>query len=124
MPYVILIIMISGLCGGGYLYFKDTQERLEAAAANIATLKSVNETQEATIKQQQEDQVKQQELLGNLQTSMNENEEYLDDLRRKLNKHNLTLLALKKPAAIEKRINNGTAQVFKDIESDTAIPSN
>jgi len=124
MPYVILIIMISGLCGGGYLYYQDTQARLEAAAANIATLKSLTETQEATIKQQIEDQEKNQELLSNLQTSMSENEEYLDDLRRKLNKHNLTLLALKKPAQIEKRINDGTAKVFKDIESDTAIPNN
>jgi|SRR6056300_1212064 len=124
MPYVILIIMISGLCGGGYLYYQDTQARLEAAAANIATLKSLTETQEATIKQQIEDQEKNQELLSNLQTSMSENEEYLDDLRRKLNKHNLTLLALKRPAQIEKRINDGTAKVFKDIESDTAIPNN
>jgi len=124
MPYLILIIMISGLCGGGYLYYQDTQARLEAAAANIATLKSLTETQEATIKQQIEDQEKNQELLSNLQTSMSENEEYLDDLRRKLNKHNLTLLALKKPAQIEKRINDGTAKVFKDIESDTAIPNN
>ena len=124
MPYLILIIMISGLCGGGYLYYQDTQARLEAAAANIATLKSLTETQEATIKQQIEDQEKNQELLSNLQTSMSENEEYLDDLRRKLNKHNLTLLALKRPAQIEKRINDGTAKVFKDIESDTAIPSN
>jgi chromosome segregation ATPase len=124
MPYLILIIMISGLCGGGYLYYQDTQARLEAAAANIATLKSLTETQEATIKQQIEDQEKNQELLSNLQTSMSENEEYLDDLRRKLNKHNLTLLALKRPAQIEKRINDGTAKVFKDIESDTAIPNN
>jgi chromosome segregation ATPase len=116
--------MISGLCGGGYLYYQDTQARLEAAAANIATLKSLTETQEATIKQQIEDQEKNQELLSNLQTSMSENEEYLDDLRRKLNKHNLTLLALKRPAQIEKRINDGTTKVFKDIESDTAIPNN
>jgi len=124
MPYIILIILISGFCGGGYFYYKDTQARLEAAAANIATLKSITETQEATIKQQIEDQEKNQELLSNLQTSMTENEQYLDELRRKLNKHNLTLLALRKPAQIEKRINDGTAQVFKDIESDTAIPNN
>ena len=124
MPYLILIIMISGLCGGGYLYYQDTQARLEAAAANIATLKSLTETQEATIKQQIEDQEKNQELLSNLQTSMSENEEYLDDLRRKLNKHNLTLLAVKRPTQIEKRINDGTAKVFKDIESDTTIPNN
>ena len=45
-----------------------------------------------------------------------------DDLRKKLHKHNLTRLSIKKPGLIEKRINNGTKKLFDNIESLTAHP--
>ena len=34
-------------------------------------------------------------------------------------KHNLDLLAIKKPGLIELRINNGTKKVFEEIENDS-----
>ena len=40
---------------------------------------------------------------------------YLDIFRR----HNLNQLAIAKPGMIEKRINDGTAQVFESIENDS-----
>jgi len=40
---------------------------------------------------------------------------YLDIFRR----HNLNMLAEAKPGLIEKRINEGTVAVFKDIENDS-----
>ena len=41
--------------------------------------------------------------------------QYLDIFRR----HNLNQLAIAKPGMIEKRINDGTQQVFESIENDS-----
>ena len=40
---------------------------------------------------------------------------YMDIFRR----HNLNQLAVAKPGLIEKRVNNGTKQVFDSIENDS-----
>ena len=52
----------------------------------------------------------------------NKAEEYGDDLRKKLHKHDLTRISIKKPGLIEKRINDGTKKLFERIESLTALP--
>lgn len=52
-----------------------------------------------------------------IQTEMNK---YLDIFKR----HNLSKLAEAKPALIEKRINNGTKEVFDSIEEDSRIIDN
>ena len=46
-------------------------------------------------------------------------EEYGDELRNTLNKHNLTHLANKKPGLIEKRMQNATDKLWDDLESVT-----
>ena len=70
----------------------------------------------------QKNQEKFATLNKDLQMKLNEAEEYGDDLRKKLHKHNLTRLSIKKPGLIEKRINDGTKKLFKSIESLTAMP--
>ena len=55
-----------------------------------------------------------------LQVKLKASEAYGDELGKKLRKHNLTLLTLKKPGLIEKRVNDATQKIFETIESDTA----
>jgi hypothetical protein len=50
-------------------------------------------------------------------------EQYGDDLREKLNNHDLTKLSAKKPGLIEKRINNATAKIFQELEDITNTSS-
>ena len=54
-------------------------------------------------------------------------EQYGDNLRKKLHKHDLTRLSIKKDiyqsGLIEKRINDGTKKLFDNIESVTAYPT-
>ena len=52
-----------------------------------------------------------------------EAEKYKDELLNKFQRHDLSLLSLKKPGLIEKRVNNATKKVFDDIERLTAIDS-
>ena len=58
-----------------------------------------------------------------LSTELQKAEQYGDELRATLQKHNLTHLANKKPGLIEKRMQDATNKLWDDLESITA-PNN
>ena len=122
-----MLIFVLGIIGGvgygAYAYYQDTQQRIATLQTNNAKLETVAKTNELTITSMQKNQEKFATLNKDLQMKLNEAEEYGDDLRKKLHKHNLTRLSIKKPGLIEKRINDGTKKLFKSIESLTALPS-
>ena len=121
-----MLIFVLGIIGGvgygAYAYYQDTQQRIATLQTNNAKLETVAKTNELTVKSLQANQEKFATLNKDLQMKLNEAEEYGDDLRKKLHKHNLTRLSIKKPGLIEKRINDGTKKLFKSIESLTALP--
>ena len=121
-----MLIFVLGIIGGvgygAYAYYQDTQQRIATLQTNNAKLETVAKTNELTITSMQKNQEKFATLNKDLQMKLNEAEEYGDDLRKKLHKHNLTRLSIKKPGLIEKRINDGTKKLFKSIESLTALP--
>ena len=59
------------------------------------------------------------ELNNTLSSNLQKSEDYGDELRSTLNKHNLTHLANKKPGLIEKRMQDATDKLWNDIESIT-----
>ena len=54
-----------------------------------------------------------------LTTRNNELQKDKEHYLRIFKDHNLTRLARAKPGLIERRINNGTAEVFRQVENDT-----
>ena len=127
MLKIYMLIFVLGIIGGvgygAYAYYQDTQQRIATLQTNNAKLETVAKTNELTITSMQKNQEKFATLNKDLQMKLNEAEEYGDDLRKKLHKHNLTRLSIKKPGLIEKRINDGTKKLFKSIESLTALPT-
>jgi hypothetical protein len=127
MLKIYMLIFVLGIIGGvgygAYAYYQDTQQRIATLQTNNAKLETVSKQNELTVKSLQANQEKFATLNKDLQMKLNEAEEYGDDLRKKLHKHNLTRLSIKKPGLIEKRINNGTKKLFKSIESLTALPT-
>ena len=123
---IYMLIFVLGIIGGvgygAYAYYQDTQQRIATLQTNNAKLETVSKQNELTVKSLQANQEKFATLNKDLQMKLNEAEEYGDDLRKKLHKHNLTRLSIKKPGLIEKRINDGTKKLFKSIESLTAMP--
>ena len=113
---IALIVILGGVGYAAKSYYNDTQDRIQQLAENNATLKAAAEEQQATINTMQETAEVQAALTKNLQKA----EAYSDGLLQKFKKHNLTLLSLRKPGLIEKRINDGTTKIFADLESDTA----
>jgi hypothetical protein len=84
-------------------------------AQNVA-LQSAAEINEQTIRSLQENSQRQIQQVTSLtvanQQLQTEKDEYLSIFRR----HDLQRLALARPGLIEPRINNGTREVFRDLE--------
>ena len=119
---IIVVGLIGGVVYGAYAYYHDTQQRIKTLQENNAKLETVAKANELTINSLQESQEKFATLNNELQTKLNLALNYGDDLRKKLHKHDLTRLSIKKPGLIEKRINDGTNKLFDSIESITAHP--
>ena len=117
---LILIIGIVGAIGFGAKYYYDTtQNKIAVLQDSNAKLEIVAETNQNTINKLQEDNAKMNELSNTLQLELAEANKYKDELIEQLQKHDLTRLSLKKPGLIEKRINDGTKELFESFESLT-----
>ena len=104
------VILVLGF--GSYTLYQQNQ----VLTANNAALEGAVATQEAAIKNMQNDFALQTKQLGELQQKSQatqlEMNRYLDIFKR----HNLTKLAAAKPGLLEPRINKGTKNVFDSIE--------
>ena len=121
---IILLGLLGGLGFGAKYYYDSTQAKIEQLVAEKQILDQAVRTNEATIGRLRQDAAKQQELNNELQANLREAEAGLDQIRATLSDHDLTRLALRKPGLIETRINNGTKEVFDQIEVDSgATPS-
>jgi multidrug resistance efflux pump len=117
---IAIILTCIGLAGGGFLWIKKLQSDLETARANVAKMEIAVQTSEASLKLEREESARLGELNNQLSTDLQKAEQYGDELRATLQKHNLTHLANKKPGLIEKRMQDATNKLWDDLESITA----
>jgi len=116
---IAFVLVALGIAGGGYMYVQKLQSDLETARANVAKMEVAVQTAEASVKTLQEENVRIGELNGQLQSDLQKAEQYGDELRATLQRHNLTHLATKKPGLIEKRMQGATNELWDDLESIT-----
>ena len=111
--FFIAIILVLGL--GGYWLYNENQ----TLTANNFKLELAVEEQQKTMeimKEQYERQGKSLQLMSRKNAEIEqEKSEYLAIFSR----HNLDLLALKKPGMIELRMNNASVKVMEGMEDDT-----
>lgn len=112
----IIVAMCLGF--GGYYWL--TEKRLTTLTENNAKLSIANQTNQQTIDKLSEDYEKQQVLNKELGIKLKASEAYGDNLAKKLREHDLTMLTLRKPGLIERRVNSATSKILKDLESSTA----
>ena len=119
--YLFLIIMgVIGAVGyGGYLYYKDTQQRIATLTENNAKLEIAVQISEESVATLQNNITKNAELNRELQKELQTAEKYGDQLRATLQKHNLTHLANKKPGLIERKMQNATNRLWDDLADIT-----
>jgi hypothetical protein len=118
-----MMIVVFGIIGGAIFgakyYYDSTQATIQRLSAEKAILDSALEQQTASMNQLQAQMEKQNELNTALQTSLQEANAGLNEMRSKFARHDLTKLAIAKPGLIQTRINNGTVNVFREIEENT-----
>ena len=111
-----ILVTVLGL---GYWYYNSSQATIATLRENNAQLEVAVQTATDSLKTMQEDVARLNELNLGLQNDLKKAEEYGDDLRAKLREHNLTALAIKKPGLLEGKMNGATANLWRDITSDT-----
>jgi hypothetical protein len=116
---IAVIFMIAGTVVAGAVYVKKLQEDLETARANVARMEVAVQTSEASLKLMQEETVRLNALNQQLGDDLRKAEEYGDELRNTLQKHNLTHLANKKPGLIQNRMQNATDKLWDDLADIT-----
>ena len=116
----ILIGIIVAMCLGFGGYYWMTEKRLTVLTENNAKLSIAAQTNQQTIDKLSEDFEKQQVLNKELGIKLKASEAYGDNLAKKLREHDLTMLTLRKPGLIERRVNSATSKILKDLESSTA----
>jgi Skp family chaperone for outer membrane proteins len=117
-----ILVLLAG-AGGAFMYVKNLQANLETARANVAKMEVALATSEQSLQLERAESQRLGELNGKLQGDLQKAEQYGDELRATLQKHNLTHLANKKPGLIEKRMQDATNKLWDDLESITA-PNN
>ena len=119
--FTVIFLLILGASG----YF--VYERIQALRENVQILKtnaevmnnSLKESNETIIQMQRNAEAIEQQI-SELNTGLREAEKYKDEITEKLRKHNLTRLSAAKPGLIEKRVNEATSKIFKELEEITA----
>ena len=117
--YVMIVVIgfVGGSVYGAYYYYKDSQQRIQVLTENTAKLETAKLIQDDTINTLIEDREKFAELNKELGLKLDAANVYKDVLIGKLRKHDLAKLSLKKPGLVEKKINNGTAKLFRSLET-------
>ena len=117
---IFVVALLGGAAYAAKYYYDTTQATIAQLRENTAKLEVANEENQATITKMTENSVRLNELTDQLNKDLRKSEEYGDQLRNTLNKHNLTNLANKKPWLIEKRMQNATDKLWDDLESLTS----
>ena len=111
--FFIAIILVLGL--GGYWLYQENQ----TLTANNLKLEYAVEEQKQTMAIMKEQYEKQGKALQNMSRKKAEIESEKAEYLAIFSRHNLDLLALKKPGMIELRMNNASQKVMEGMENDT-----
>jgi len=119
MSKILMGIIVAMVLAFGTYYWL-TEKRLSVLTENNAKLSIAAKTNQDTIDKLTQDYEQQQELNSELKVKLTAAEAYGDELAKKFREHDLTILTLKKPGLIERRVNSATQKILNDMESSTA----
>ena len=98
-----------------------TRQQIATLRENSVKLESTVRESQNTITQMQKQQSQIEDATKELRIGLEKAEVYQDELNQKLRDHNLTKLSNAKPGLIQKRVNEATSKLFKEMEEITSI---
>lgn len=117
---IIILAILSGLCYTAYSYVMMTRAEIATLRENSVKLEDAVKQSQETITQMQRQQVQIEDATKELRIGLEKAEVYQDEISQKLRDHNLTKLANAKPGLIQKRVNDATQKLFREMEEITA----
>lgn len=121
MPtWIYTLGIYAAIAAGGYFYYTWSQSEIMDLTLENAVYESAHVQNLATIQQLQDTAEENEESYKELNGRKDLAEEYGRTLEKKLQKHNLTRLAIAKPGLIEKIINDATKEKLESLESLTS----
>lgn len=117
---IIFLITLGSVGYVGYQKIQAAEDEINRLRENSAILEQTVQVSTETIGRLETSARKTQEQINVLQVDLRKAEEYKDELNEKLREHNLTKLSAAKPGLIEKRVNEATSKIFKELEEITA----
>ena len=97
-----------------------TRQQIATLRENSVKLESTVKESQKTITQMQKQQSQIEDATKELRIGLEKAEVYQDELNQKLRDHNLTKLSNAKPGLIQKRVNEATSKLFKEMEEITS----
>jgi len=116
---IIFLITLGSVGYVGYQKIQSAEDEINRLRENSAILEQTVQVSTETIDRLETSARKTQEQINVLQVDSRKAEAYKDELNEKLREHNLTKLSAAKPGLIEKRVNEATSKIFKELEEIT-----
>lgn len=113
-------ILIAGMFGGAYMYYKDTQNRLQVAAENLARAETAARANQIALDELVSANIQNELRIQELNVELSSANDYKNELIGKLRRHNLTALTMQKPGLIETRVNNASRAILEELEATTS----
>jgi len=111
-----LIAILFAVAGLFYWYYTDTQARLAALVENNAKLEIAVQTSEAALKETQENLKRAAEEMQKVNAEFQQIRAQNNVLSTKLSRHDIGVLASKKPGLVEKTINKASGKAARCFE--------
>ena len=120
--YVMIGLSASLILLGGvfYLYYNSSQNTISTLNKNNAKLETAVEIQKQTINSMEKQRDLQAKNIRELSRGLEKAELEKEELRKKLNRHDLERIGRAKAGLLEKAINDGTDKAFEDLENETS----
>ena len=124
--YILLFVVaiLGGIGYGAKYYYDTTQNKIAVLQKNNATLEVAAQTAQTSVETLQADMIRLGDINKKLQVSLQKAEAYGDELRVKLSKLNLVVEALRDSKQLEGKMNDASAELWRDIMEDSGSSSN
>lgn len=115
-----LAVALALMATAFYFYYDYSQTRIETLNRNNAKLETAVVLQKETIDKMEKQRDIQAKNIIDLSRGLERADIEKEELRKKLNRHDLERIGRAKAGLLEKAINDGTDKAFKDLENETS----